>query len=150
MPRIAADLTAAIAALIAPTPETWRYDVVLRLPYPPSVNHYWGTRGKARFIRFAGYAFRASVRLVVIAAGNTAPLTGGLFMSITLYPPDRRRRDIDNTQKAILDALQHAGVYADDNQIDALLVCRGLPMDGGGALVQIAALPGRDGEGGAL
>jgi hypothetical protein len=32
-------------------------------------------------------------------------------MSIIVHPPDRRRRDIDNVQKALLDALQHGGAY---------------------------------------
>ena len=37
------------------------------------------------------------------------------------FPPDRRRRDLDNLQKPLLDALQHAGVYEDDSQIDLLV-----------------------------
>jgi crossover junction endodeoxyribonuclease RusA len=40
------------------------------------------------------------------------------------FPPDRRRRDLDNIQKPVLDALQHAGVYEDDSQIDLLVTRR--------------------------
>jgi crossover junction endodeoxyribonuclease RusA len=40
------------------------------------------------------------------------------------YPPDHRRRDIDNLIKATADALQHAGVYEDDSQVDLLVVRR--------------------------
>jgi len=40
------------------------------------------------------------------------------------FPPDRRRRDLDNLLKSVLDALEHAGVYADDSQVDLLVVRR--------------------------
>ncbi len=41
-----------------------------------------------------------------------------------VYPPDRRRRDLDNVLKALLDSLAHAKVYEDDSQIDVLVVDR--------------------------
>jgi crossover junction endodeoxyribonuclease RusA len=40
------------------------------------------------------------------------------------FPPDRRRRDLDNLLKPTLDALQHGGVYEDDSQVDLLVVRR--------------------------
>lgn len=40
------------------------------------------------------------------------------------FPPDRRRRDLDNLQKPTLDAMQHAGVYEDDSQVDLLITRR--------------------------
>jgi crossover junction endodeoxyribonuclease RusA len=43
-----------------------------------------------------------------------------LHVSIAAFTPDRRTRDLDNTAKGILDSLTHAGVYADDSQIDHL------------------------------
>lgn len=52
------------------------------------------------------------------------PLTGRLAVSIRVYPPDKRRRDLDNLMKCLIDALQHAGMYQDDSQIDRLLVTR--------------------------
>ena len=35
------------------------------------------------------------------------PLTGKLVVDVEVFPPDNRRRDIDNVQKALLDALEH-------------------------------------------
>jgi crossover junction endodeoxyribonuclease RusA len=40
------------------------------------------------------------------------------------FPPDRRRRDLDNILKASLDSLTHAHIYADDELIDVLIVRR--------------------------
>lgn len=43
---------------------------------------------------------------------------------VEAYPPDRRRRDVDNIFKCLLDSLQWAQVYVDDGQIDKLYVER--------------------------
>ena len=40
------------------------------------------------------------------------PLSGNLSVAIDMCPPDRRRRDVDNIQKSLLDALMHGGAYA--------------------------------------
>jgi crossover junction endodeoxyribonuclease RusA len=57
------------------------------------------------------------------------------------FPPDRRRRDLDNLQKPLLDALQHAGVYEDDSQVDLLLSRRRERRDGGQVVVTISDMP---------
>ncbi len=46
---------------------------------------------------------------------------GSLAIRIDITPPDDRRRDCDNVQKAVLDALQHAGAFWDDSQVVWLL-----------------------------
>jgi len=93
----------------------------VRLPYPPSVNHYWGSNGKRRYILPAGVEFRD--RVFNILAG-CKQLRGNVALKIEVYPPDKRRRDLDNVLKAILDALQHADAMKDDNQVAALHVWR--------------------------
>jgi crossover junction endodeoxyribonuclease RusA len=47
-----------------------------------------------------------------------------LAVTINVFPPDKRKRDIDNILKCILDSLEHAKVYNNDNQIDMLTVIR--------------------------
>jgi crossover junction endodeoxyribonuclease RusA len=47
-----------------------------------------------------------------------------LRLDLVVFPPDNKRRDIDNILKAILDALQHANVYADDFYIQQLYIER--------------------------
>ena len=98
--------------------------VVLLLPWPPSVNHYWQSAGNKRYLSAAARDFRrevwARVRQVGAAGFGDLPLE----IEIEAHPPDHRRRDIDNLLKGLLDALQHAGLYEDDSQIYTLRVNR--------------------------
>jgi crossover junction endodeoxyribonuclease RusA len=56
---------------------------------------------------------------------------------IILYPPDARR-DIDNYNKALFDALTHAGIWEDDSQVKRMLVeWHGVP--GGKVEITIAS-----------
>lgn len=47
-----------------------------------------------------------------------------LSLTINAYPPDKRKRDLDNICKASIDSMQYARVFEDDNQIDMLTVIR--------------------------
>ncbi|NBW23084.1 MAG: RusA family crossover junction endodeoxyribonuclease, partial [Caulobacteraceae bacterium] len=42
------------------------------------------------------------------------------------FPPDKRKRDLDNVLKSLLDALTHANVWDDDSQIDDLRIYRNI------------------------
>lgn len=108
----------------------------LELPYPPSVNHYWRRVGARTLISRRGRAFRQTV-CSILATRGVRPLDGPLAVEVTIHPPDKRRRDIDNVQKALLDALQHGGAYGDDSQIVRLTIEKGDPLDGGKTLVHI-------------
>lgn len=110
------------------------------LPYPPSVNAYWrNVRGRV-LVSAAGRAYRKRVRGVV-AGTELGDMAGRLGVRITAHPPDRRRRDLDNTLKATLDALQDAGLYEDDGQIDELQVLRGEVVKDGRLDIDIWQIP---------
>ena len=97
----------------------------LTLPFPPSVNTYWRRNGGRYFVARAGKLFRCAVSEEIGDNSPTPTLVGRLRVEIDLFPPDRRRRDIDNFGgKAILDCLYYAGVYEDDEQIDELIIRR--------------------------
>jgi crossover junction endodeoxyribonuclease RusA len=98
----------------------------LCLPWPPSVNRIWRSVGGRVLLSADGRAYRQAVAVAVLEQhGAGDPLTGRLSMTIRAYPPDRRRRDVDNMAKAILDAIEHAGsVYVNDSQIDHLSIRR--------------------------
>ncbi len=96
--------------------------ITIRLPYPPSVNHYWRRVGGRVLVSKGGRQFRKDVGLILLAAG-VRPLEGDLALALDLHPPDKRRRDADNALKALLDALAgHA--YRDDNQLSKIIVER--------------------------
>ena len=76
-------------------------------------------------------------------SGLGARLAGRLRVTITLNPPDKRRRDIDNFAKAIFDALTHAQVWLDDSQVDDLRIIRGPVMRYGEAIVEIEEDPAK-------
>lgn len=96
------------------------------LPFPPSVNGYWRAikRGKicANILSQKGRDYKDAVKAII---GDRKPIEGRLAVYIELCPPDRRKRDIDNYTKALLDSLTESGVWIDDEQIDFLLVARG-------------------------
>jgi len=92
-----------------------------RLPWPPSVNHYWRAHGTRRYISRAGQDFRDEV---VATCRPDEVLNGRLAVSIEAFPATARRCDLDNLLKATLDALEHAGIYNDDGQIDTLQIVR--------------------------
>jgi len=108
----------------------------LIIPYPPSVNHYWRMVRGRMLISREGRAFRERVCSILAAAG-VRPMEGNLILAIDLYPPDRRRRDVDNAMKAALDSLQHGGCYLDDSQIVRLIAQKCEPVRGGKAVVRI-------------
>lgn len=100
------------------------------LPYPPSLNTYYRMYKGKMLISEKG---RGYIRLI----GDTLmlptcsgekwtrePLIGNLSVRILVYFPDKRKRDLDNLLKALLDALQKNGLYKDDSQITELEIVK--------------------------
>ena len=115
---------------------TVRYE----LPYPPSVNNYWHTSGKRRYISPAGKKFTEEVAVNVYEQGYKRFGDKSLGISVMIHPRSKRRFDLDNTLKAILDALMKATVYDDDSQFEYIEIARGEARDGGAAVVHIYEL----------
>jgi len=121
--------------------------VFLELPWPPTVNTYWRHIATGQRVRVVISARGRAYRQAVIGAvvGQTHPdrrtVAGRLAIDIVAFPPDRRKRDLDNLPKAVLDALEAAGVYADDSAIDDLRVRRIAHPNKSGLEVTVAKLP---------
>ena len=108
------------------------------LPWPPSVNHYWRMYRGRMVIGARGRAYRiAAIQAINEQRVPTERLGGLLQVGLLAYPPDRRRRDLDNLQKALLDSVVAAGVIEDDSNIDDLRVVRGRVLPGGQVAVVI-------------
>jgi len=118
------------------TPTT-PHSVVLRLPYPPTVNHYYRPgKGGRRYLKKESIAYRAEVGNAILEQhGHIRTLTGRLDFVAYMTPPDRRKRDIDNLRKAIWDSLQHNNVFVNDSQIDDDRMKRLAPKSPGSILV---------------
>ena len=116
--------------------------MILTLPWPPSINHYWRRVGPRTLISREGRAFRTNVCALLGGGGARRPPAGGrVALAMDAFPPERRRRDIDNIQKPVLDALEHAGIYEDDRQVDLLVTRRQAPVAGGRLEVRVDELP---------
>ncbi|EGT4305874.1 hypothetical protein AUM89_10820 [Cronobacter sakazakii] len=101
----------------------------LTLPFPPSVNTYWRAPNKGplagrHLISANGRAYQSDACAAIIEHLRKLPKPSSALaaVEIILFPPDARRRDIDNYNKALFDALTHAGIWEDDSQIKRMLV----------------------------
>lgn len=101
----------------------------LTLPFPPSVNTYWRAPNKGplagrHLISAKGRAYQSDACAAIIEQLRKLPKPSSApaAVGIILFPPDARRRDIDNYNKALFDALTHAGIWKDDSQIKRMLV----------------------------
>ncbi|EHX2466952.1 RusA family crossover junction endodeoxyribonuclease, partial [Escherichia coli] len=66
------------------------------------------------------------------------PTSAPASVEIVLFPPDNRIRDLDNYNKALFDALTHAGVWEDDSQVKRMLVEWGSVIPGGKVEITIS------------
>ena len=107
--------------------------------WPPSVNHYYisrvvKTKTGMRVMKSIGPKGKKFRQDVIDTVGTVEMFTGNVKVLINVYPPDRRKRDLDNLLKSTLDALTHAGVYEDDSLITRLSI-RKREIEKGGRLV---------------
>lgn len=119
-----------------------RHVLSLTLPYPPSANRIWRVaRGRIVLSDEARlYRFRVAAA-VMNQIGFQRSIADPVRVTIQVFPPDRKRRDIDNIFKATLDALTHAKVWNDDSQVKRVVVEMCEPEKGGSLKIGITASP---------
>lgn len=107
------------------------------LPFPPTVNTYWRTWNGRMLISEKGRKYRKDVKAL---CSGMPQFKGPVRFEVIVLAPDKRRRDLDNLLKAILDSIQHAGVLEDDSQVNDLRIRWGEPRKGGAACCQLEKL----------
>ena len=113
------------------------------LPWPPSVNTYYrhlsrGPMAGRTLISAKGRTYRQDCIVSLHEQGvPTSQYVGKLGLVIAAYPPDRRKRDLDNLLKATLDALVFAKVIKDDGDIDELGIARREVTPGGRLVLRL-------------
>jgi crossover junction endodeoxyribonuclease RusA len=110
-------------------------EIMLTLPFPPSTNTYWRRAGNHIHISNKGRQYRQDVIAIVGREQFGTFEDARVRVTMQLIPPDRRRRDVDNYAKGLFDALTHAGVWNDDEQIDILSIYKRDPIPNEGCVV---------------
>lgn len=120
--------------------------MIIMLPWPPSVNHYWrhvvlktkrGLRQQT-LLSMQGRHFRTDATTAIRKQFPVhSVINEPVKVEIHLFPPDRRKRDIDNYCKGILDALTHARIWTDDYLVSDLHLIRRQVVPGGQAVLRI-------------
>lgn len=100
----------------------------LVLPYPPSANRYWRSFRNRVVVSDEARAYKARVAAECrVQLGTLAtfqePFHGPVAVVVHVYRP-RKRGDLDNTLKVLLDALKGIA-FVDDDQVVDLHAIRG-------------------------
>jgi len=113
-------------------------DVVLYLPWPPTVNNYYKvTRHGQRYLSAKVREYRDDVCEAIAEQAPGLHLCDPIFMEVFLFPPDRRKRDLDNYMKGLLDGITGAGLWEDDSLVDQLHIYRGEILSGGSVKIEL-------------
>lgn len=93
----------------------------LTLPFPLSVNQLWRAShrgGRTRVYKSPRYVSWVKAADAAWMAskppGRPQCIEGPFRMTVTLYPPDKRHRDMDNLSKALLDTLARIELIRND------------------------------------
>ena len=93
------------------------------LTNPPPLNHIYRytNRGVYKTHKAKAWQEEAAWEIKLSKPGH---FKGEVTVKVEIYPPDKRRRDIDSSLKLLLDAIQDSGAIDDDYQVAELIVRR--------------------------
>jgi crossover junction endodeoxyribonuclease RusA len=107
-------------------------EISFDLPWPPSANNYWRYFRGRMVVTTQAREYKKLVRTKIINTFEKFKKDVRICVFLIFYPPDNRKRDIDNLIKITLDAISiqrekkngifivHEGLGFDDCQIDKL------------------------------
>ena len=115
-------------------------EIALALPWPPSTNRLWRcpTSGPLRgrhLLSPEARQYKDNAQTILDAL-DVEPIPGHVAVDMVAHPPDRRRRDLDNIIKIILDSLK-GRAFGDDSNVVDIHIRRGDVEQGGMVKVQV-------------
>ena len=114
-------------------------ELKLELSFPPTVNNYYVKTRSGVFISAKGRKYRNTIADEIHQQLSDMELgEERINLNVVVHMPDRRKRDLDNYMKALLDAITKTGLWEDDSQIDQLCIYRGEIIKGGKVRMEIA------------
>lgn len=113
---------------------------VITLPYPPTINHYYTVARGRKILSKRGRDYKKVCWAEIMLQGGAQRVTGDVCVFIRAYPPDQRKRDLDNILKPILDVLTTSEIYQDDSQVVDLRIQKFNPSKPGRVEVIVSGL----------
>jgi crossover junction endodeoxyribonuclease RusA len=108
------------------------------VPFPPSVNGLYRVFKGRTIVSKQCREYKKTVIAIMTELGlANKNIDDRLRLYLELHAPTKRKYDLDNRLKVLLDALQASGFITDDEQIDSLHVERGVIMSGGKTIVRM-------------
>jgi len=107
------------------------------LPWPPTVNHYYTLARGRKILSDRGRKYKKDCYWIM--TGQKVPRfeSGRFSVTIRAFPPDRRRRDLDNLLKPVLDTLTEYSAITDDSDVDEIHILRMGQLKGGNLEIEI-------------
>jgi crossover junction endodeoxyribonuclease RusA len=93
---------------------------ILRLPFPPSANNLFINVKRGGRIKSPEYRAWITEAGHLLNLQKPKPITGRAKVLITAVRPDKRKRDIANLEKPILDLLVTHKILEDDSLVESL------------------------------
>ncbi len=101
------------------------------MPWPPTVNTYYAVVRGRKILSKKGRQYKVEALGWLMEQNAPKGREGAYSVSIHVRPPDKRKRDIDNLIKPLLDSLVEYGVLPDDSMVYDLRITRFDSVKGG-------------------
>ncbi len=111
---------------------------MIAMPYPPSVNTYYSVVRGRKILSKKGRSYKIEAMVCLYQQSVAKDREGPYAICISVRPPDKRKRDIDNLIKPLLDSLVEYGAISDDSEVVDLRIQKFNPIKGGSVEVLIS------------
>ena len=111
---------------------------MISLPWPPTVNHYYTVSKGRKILSKRGREYKRYCCELMMVQGVKRLKSRSYSVFIKARPPDKRKRDLDNLLKPILDSLTVYGAITDDSKVDDLRIQRFNPTPDGAVEIIIS------------